>query len=130
MSHPSALNSVVSLNDKYTLTHGHAYLTGTQALLRMLITQRLRDGAAGLNTAAFVSGYRGSPVGGVDLTLYKAGKLLKEHAIKFNPGINEELAATSIWGSQQAGLYGDATVDGVLGLWYGKGPGVDRGIAV
>jgi indolepyruvate ferredoxin oxidoreductase len=92
----------------------------------LLITQRLRDGAAGLNTAAFVSGYRGSPVGGVDLTLYKAGKLLKEHAIKFNPGINEELAATSIWGSQQAGLYGDSTVDGVLGMWYGKGPGVDR----
>ncbi len=126
MSHPSALQHVVTLDDKYTLSHGHAYLTGTQALLRLLITQRLRDGAAGLNTAAFVSGYRGSPVGGVDLTLYKAGKLLKQHGIKFNPGINEELAATSIWGSQQAGLYGDATVDGVLGLWYGKGPGVDR----
>ncbi len=126
MSHPTALPSLVTLDDKYTLTHGHAYLTGTQALLRLLITQRLRDTAAGHNTAAFVSGYRGSPVGGVDLTLYKAGKLLKEHHIKFNPGINEELAATSIWGSQQAGLYGDATVDGVLGLWYGKGPGVDR----
>jgi indolepyruvate ferredoxin oxidoreductase len=126
MSHPSALQHVVTLDDKYTLTHGHAYLTGTQALLRLLITQRLRDSAAGLNTAAFVSGYRGSPVGGVDLTLYKAGKLLKQHHIKFNPGINEELAATSIWGSQQAGLYGDATVDGVLGMWYGKGPGVDR----
>jgi indolepyruvate ferredoxin oxidoreductase len=144
MSHPSALPSVcaasaatapacatvcatvVTLDDKYTLTHGHAYLTGTQALLRLLITQRLRDTAAGHNTAAFVSGYRGSPVGGVDLTLYKAGKLLAQHHIKFNPGINEELAATSIWGSQQTGLYGDATVDGVLGLWYGKGPGVDR----
>jgi indolepyruvate ferredoxin oxidoreductase len=126
MSNPTALQNVVTLDDKYTLTQGHAYLTGTQALLRLLITQRLRDAAAGLNTAAFVSGYRGSPVGGVDLTLYKAGKLLKAHAIKFNPGINEELAATSIWGSQQAGLYGDATVDGVLGMWYGKGPGVDR----
>jgi indolepyruvate ferredoxin oxidoreductase len=126
MSHPTALKTVVTLDDKYTLTHGHAYLTGTQAVLRLLITQRLRDAAAGLSTAAFVSGYRGSPVGGIDLTLYKAGKLLAQHAIKFNPGINEELAATSVWGSQQAGLYGDATVDGVLGLWYGKGPGVDR----
>ena len=126
MSHPSALKHVVTLDDKYTLTHGHAYLTGTQALLRLLITKRLRDGAAGLNTAAFVSGYRGSPVGGVDLTLYKAGKLLKQHRITFNPGINEELAATSVWGSQQTQLYGDSVVDGVLGLWYGKGPGVDR----
>ena len=108
-------------------------MTGTQALLRLLITQRLRDALAGHNTAAFVSGYRGSPVGGVDLTLSKAAPLLKQHAITFQPGVNEELASTALWGTQQihlaknpAGEGSDATVDGVLGMWYGKGPGVDR----
>ncbi len=121
--------SAFTLNDKYALAQGHAYMTGTQALLRLLINQRLRDAAAGHTTAAFVSGYRGSPVGGLDLALYKAAPLLKQHDIHFNPGINEEIAATSIWGTQQTGLFnsgGDVTVDGVLGLWYGKGPGVDR----
>src|SRR5436190_19551326 len=116
----------VSLDDKYTLERGRVFLTGTQALIRLLLLQRQRDERAGLNTAGFVSGYRGSPLGGLDLSLWKAAKFLDRASIKFQPGLNEDLAATAIWGSQQVNLYPDAKVDGVFAMWYGKGPGVDR----
>jgi len=116
----------VSLEDKYTLASGRVYLTGTQALVRLAMVQRERDLAAGLNTAGFISGYRGSPLGGFDQALWKAKKHLAEHHIHFTPGVNEELAATAVWGSQQVGLFEGAKYDGVFAMWYGKGPGVDR----
>jgi len=116
----------VSLDDKYELEAGRVYLTGVQALVRLLMLQRQRDQAAGLNTAGFVSGYRGSPLGGLDLALWGAQKFLARAQIKFQPGLNEDLAATAIWGSQQVNMYPDATYDGVFAMWYGKGPGVDR----
>ncbi len=116
----------ISLDDKYLLTHGRVYMTGTQALVRLPMIQRQRDLAAGLNTAGFISGYRGSPLGGYDQALWKAKKFLKENHIHFTPGVNEELAATAVWGSQQVGLFEGAKYDGVFGIWYGKGPGVDR----
>ncbi|MEP6944194.1 MAG: indolepyruvate ferredoxin oxidoreductase family protein, partial [Betaproteobacteria bacterium] len=118
--------SPVSLNDKYELVSGRAYMTGVQALVRLLMMQRQRDAAAGLNTAGFVSGYRGSPLGGLDLALWSASKFLDRAHIKFQPGLNEDLAATSIWGTQQVNLYPGAKYDGVFSMWYGKGPGVDR----
>ncbi len=116
----------VSLDDKYELASGRAYMTGVQALVRLLIMQRQRDAAAGLNTAGFVSGYRGSPFGGLDQALWSAEKFLSRAHIKFQPGLNEDLAATAIWGSQQVNLYPGAKFDGVFSMWYGKGPGVDR----
>jgi len=116
----------VSLDDKYTLDKGRVFLTGTQALIRLLLLQRERDQRAGLNTAGFVSGYRGSPLGGLDQSLWRAQKHLESHHVKFQPGVNEDLAATAIWGSQQLGLFPGAKYDGVFGMWYGKGPGVDR----
>ena len=116
----------VSLDDKYELASGRAYMTGVQALVRLLIMQRQRDAAAGLNTAGFVSGYRGSPLGGLDQALWSAEKFLSRAHIKFQPGLNEDLAATAIWGSQQVNLYPGAKFDGVFSMWYGKGPGVDR----
>jgi len=116
----------VSLEDKYTLDSGRVYLTGTQALVRLPMIQRERDLAAGLNTAGFISGYRGSPLGGFDQALWKAKTHLEKHHIRFQPGVNEELAATAIWGSQQVGLFEGAKYDGVFAMWYGKGPGVDR----
>jgi len=116
----------VSLDDKYELETGRVFVTGVQALVRLLILQRQRDRAAGLNTAGFVSGYRGSPLGGLDQALWKARKFLERGDIKFQPGLNEDLAATAIWGSQQLNLYPGARVDGVFAMWYGKGPGVDR----
>jgi indolepyruvate ferredoxin oxidoreductase len=116
----------VSLDDKYALQSGRAFMTGTQALVRLPMLQRVRDLAAGLNTAGFISGYRGSPVGGFDQALWKAKRFLDEHHLVFQPGVNEDLAATSIWGSQQVNLYPDAKYDGVFAMWYGKGPGVDR----
>jgi indolepyruvate ferredoxin oxidoreductase len=116
----------VSLDDKYQLESGRVYLTGVQALVRLLILQRQRDAAAGLNTAGFVSGYRGSPLGGLDQSLWSAAKFLERAHIKFQPGLNEDLAATSIWGSQQVNMYPGAKYDGVFSMWYGKGPGVDR----
>ncbi|MBL8441149.1 MAG: indolepyruvate ferredoxin oxidoreductase family protein, partial [Betaproteobacteria bacterium] len=132
MSDPS-LSSVLaqsaesaSLDDKYTTLGGRVYLTGTQALVRLPMLQRMRDQEAGLDTAGFVSGYRGSPLGGLDLALGKAREHLAAHAIVFQPGINEDLAATAVWGTQQVGLFPGATHDGVFALWYGKGPGVDR----
>ncbi|HJT13677.1 MAG TPA: indolepyruvate ferredoxin oxidoreductase family protein [Dongiaceae bacterium] len=116
----------VTLDDKYTANEGRVYLNGMQALTRLTIMQRQRDAAAGLNTAGYVTGYRGSPLGGLDLAMLAAKKHLEERHIKFQPGVNEDLAATAIWGSQQLDLFGDSRYDGVFGMWYGKGPGVDR----
>src|SRR5687767_3666 len=116
----------VSLDDKYTLERGRVFLTGTQALIRLLLLQRERDLRAGLNTAGFVSGYRGSPLGGLDQALWRAQTHLASHHVKFQPGVNEDLAATAIWGSQQLNIFPGAKYDGVYGMWYGKGPGVDR----
>ncbi|QFU15401.1 indolepyruvate ferredoxin oxidoreductase family protein [Microvirga thermotolerans] len=116
----------VSLDDKYDLTKDRIFITGTQAVVRMLLMQRERDRRAGLNTAGFVSGYRGSPLGGMDQNLWRARRWLEQADILFQPGLNEELAATAVWGSQQAEIRGDGKHDGVFGLWYGKGPGVDR----
>ena len=116
----------VTLDDKYVSDKGRIYLTGIQALVRLALVQRRRDLAAGLNTAGFISGYRGSPLGGLDEALWKAREHLDAHHIKFQPGINEELAATAVWGSQQVHLLGGSDYDGVFALWYGKGPGVDR----
>jgi indolepyruvate ferredoxin oxidoreductase len=116
----------VALDDKYALESGRVFLTGTQALVRLLMLQRQRDVLAGLNTAGFVSGYRGSPLGGLDQSLWKAQPFLDRAHIRFNPGVNEELAATSIWGTQQVNLSPQAKYDGVFAMWYGKGPGVDR----
>ena len=117
----------VSLDDKYTLESGRALMSGIHALVRLPMLQRQRDAEAGLNTAGFISGYRGSPLGGYDQALWKAKKLLAANNIVFQPGVNEELAATALWGSQQLDLYPQSKqYDGVFGIWYGKGPGVDR----
>lgn len=120
-----ALNAV-TLDDKYALESGRVYLTGTQALVRLPMMQRQRDVAAGLNTGCFISGYRGSPLGGVDQQLWSARQFLTKNHIHFQPGVNEDLAATAVWGSQQGNLFGDSNYDGVYSMWYGKGPGVDR----
>lgn len=116
----------VSLSDKYTEIQGRVFMTGSQALARLPMLQRQRDLAAGLNTAGFISGYRGSPLGGLDKTLWQASQYLSENHIHFQPGVNEELAATSVWGSQQVNIFPGAKYDGVFSMWYGKGPGVDR----
>jgi indolepyruvate ferredoxin oxidoreductase len=116
----------ISLDDKFTLERGRAFITGTQALIRVAIMQRQRDVKAGLNTAGYITGYRGSPLGNVDMTAMKAEKYLNAHHVKFHPGMNEDLAATAVWGTQQVNLFPDAKYDGVFSMWYGKGPGVDR----
>jgi hypothetical protein len=116
----------VALDDKYDLSKDRIFITGTQAVIRLLLMQRERDRLAGLNTAGFVSGYRGSPIGGLDQNLLRAKKWLEPANIVFQPGLNEELAATAVWGAQQAEMRGDGSYDGVFGVWYGKGPGVDR----
>ncbi len=116
----------VTLEDKYVSDQGRVYLTGIQALVRLALVQRRRDLAAGLNTAGFISGYRGSPLGGLDEALWKAKTHLATHHVVFQPGVNEELAATAVWGTQQVELTGGSKYDGVYALWYGKGPGVDR----
>ncbi|MCR2745634.1 indolepyruvate ferredoxin oxidoreductase family protein [Limnobacter parvus] len=120
----------VELNDKYSLPKGRVFLTGAQALVRLTLLQAEVDRINGLNTGGFVSGYRGSPLGGVDQAFWGAEKFLKPLNIHFQPGLNEDLAATSVWGSQQLNLFQGAKVDGVFGLWYGKGPGVDRSLDV
>jgi indolepyruvate ferredoxin oxidoreductase len=121
-----ALESV-TLDDKYTLASGRAFMSGVQALVRLPMLQRQRDALAGLNTGGFVSGYRGSPLGGYDQALWAAKKHLAEQHIVFQPGVNEELGATAVWGTQQLDLYpAQKQFDGVFGIWYGKGPGVDR----
>jgi indolepyruvate ferredoxin oxidoreductase len=116
----------VSLDDKYTATSGRVYLTGIQALVRLPISQHLSDVAQGLNTAGYVSGYRGSPLSGYDTELIKAKKILEPMNIFFDPGLNEELGATAVWGSQQANLFGKGKFDGVHSIWYAKNPGLDR----
>ena len=116
----------VTLDDKYDLTKSRMFLTGSQAIVRLALMQKERDRRAGLNTAGFVSGYRGSPLGGLDQQFWRAEKLLDATDIVFQPGLNEDLAATAVWGSQQAELRGEGNYDGVFGMWYGKGPGVDR----
>ena len=123
---PQAAKPTASLEDKYTSPSGRVYLTGYQALVRLLMIQQERDRSAGLDTAGFVSGYRGSPLGGLDQTLWKARTHLERRKIVFQPGINEDMAATAVWGSQQVSLSPHATGDGVFAMWYGKGPGVDR----
>src|SRR4051794_27317795 len=116
----------ISLDQKYTQGTGHVFMTGIQALVRLPMAQIRRDRAAGLNTAGFVTGYRGSPLGGYDQQLFAARKHLEQYNVKFQPGVNEDLAATAVWGSQQLNLSRGARHDGVVGIWYGKGPGVDR----
>ncbi len=116
----------VSLSDRFDLGKRRVLLGGIQALVRLTLMQKARDEAAGLSTAGYVTGYRGSPLGGVDLAMTGARKQLEAADVRFEPGLNEDLAATALWGSQQAAIRGEGRVDGVFGLWYGKGPGVDR----
>ncbi|MFN6952077.1 MAG: indolepyruvate ferredoxin oxidoreductase family protein, partial [Albidovulum sp.] len=116
----------ISLADRFDLTKSPVLLNGTQALVRLMLMQKARDRRAGLNTAGYVTGYRGSPLGAVDLNMTKARSLLEANDIRFQPGLNEDLAATAVWGTQQAELRGEGRHDGVFALWYGKGPGVDR----
>ena len=116
----------ISLDDKYEVETGRVFLTGIQALVRLPMMQHELDRRAKLKTAGFISGYRGSPVGGLDQQLWRAQKFLDKHNIVFKPGLNEDLAVTAVWGSQQANLYAGAKYDGVFGMWYGKAPGVDR----
>ena len=118
--------SNVTLDDKYDLAQSRVYVTGFQALIRLCLMQKERDRRAGLHTAGYISGYRGSPLGGLDQQFIRAKRPLEAADIRFQPGINEDLAATAIWGSQQAELRGEGKYDGVFGMWYGKGPGVDR----
>jgi indolepyruvate ferredoxin oxidoreductase len=118
--------ATVALDDKYKCDNGRVYLTGVQALARLPMLQRERDRAAGLNTAGYVSGYRGSPLGGLDTALQEAAPFLAAHDVRFHPGVNEDLAATAIWGTQQLHLLPGAKKDGIFAMWYGKGPGVDR----
>ncbi|MCB1430517.1 MAG: indolepyruvate ferredoxin oxidoreductase family protein, partial [Nitratireductor sp.] len=120
------ISNSVTLEDKYTATSGKIFINGTQALVRLPMVQMRRDRAAGLNTGTFISGYRGSPVGGFDFALNQARKHLRQEGIVFQSGVNEDLAATAVWGSQQVALSPGHKRDGVLGMWYGKGPGVDR----
>ena len=116
----------VSLEDRFDLEKSPVLLSGTQALVRLMLMQKARDRAAGLNTAGYVTGYRGSPLGAVDMQMTRAEKVLRDADIRFQAGLNEDLAATALWGAQQAELRGEGKYDGVFGLWYGKGPGVDR----
>src|SRR6201994_2707720 len=116
----------VTLDDKYDLTQSRVFVTGYQALVRLCLMQKERDRRAGLNTAAYITGYRGSPLGGLDYQFQRAASLCKQNDILFQPAINEDLAATALWGTQQAELRGEGKFDGVFGMWYGKGPGVDR----
>src|SRR6187399_694236 len=116
----------VSLNDKYDLNQSHVFVTGYQALIRACLMQKERDRREGFNTAGYVTGYRGSPLGGLDQQFMRAARQLTAADVKFLPGLNEELAATALWGTQQAELRGEGKFDGVFGMWYGKGPGVDR----
>src|ERR1700720_4409701 len=116
----------ISLDQKYTQGSGHIFLTGIQALVRLPMAQIRRDRAAGLNTAGFISGYRGSPLGGYDQQLFAARKHLEQYNIKFQTGMNEDRGVTAIWGSQQLNLSPGAQYDGVVGIWYGNAPGVVR----
>ncbi|WP_163850433.1 indolepyruvate ferredoxin oxidoreductase family protein [Pseudooceanicola aestuarii] len=119
-------SNAITLEDRFDLTKSPVLLNGTQALVRLMLTQNARDRAAGLNTAGYVTGYRGSPLGAVDLQMARAAKHLAGANVTFHEGLNEDLAATALWGAQQAEMRGEGKYDGVFGLWYGKGPGVDR----
>ena len=123
---PERIDRSYRLDDRYSRAGGQVYLSGTQALVRLLLLQAESDRRAGLNTAGFVSGYRGSPLGGLDQALWQARAHLDAHAIRFVPGVNEDLGATAVMGTQQVESSGEGNVDGVFGMWYGKGPGVDR----
>ncbi|MEQ8207069.1 MAG: hypothetical protein RIA65_12890, partial [Woeseia sp.] len=129
---PSAANSLrypldnYELNDRYRRESGRVFLTGTQALVRIALMQRAMDQARGLNTAGFVSGYRGSPLGGVDMEMWRAKAFLEESNVRFLAAVNEDLAATAMLGTQQVEADPKREVDGVFGMWYGKGPGIDR----
>jgi indolepyruvate ferredoxin oxidoreductase len=116
----------VGLDEKYRAESGEVFMTGVQALVKLPLLRREVDARNGLSTACFISGYRGSPLGTYDKQLWQERERLAAHHIVFQPGINEELAATAIWGSQQVGLFPGARYDGVFSIWYGKGPGVDR----
>ncbi len=116
----------VSLGDKYDLSKNQVFISGTQAVVRLVLTQKERDRRQGLNTAGYVSGYRGSPIGGLDHQMWRSQEMLAENDVVFSPGLNEDLAATALWGTQQAEMRGEGKYDGVFGVWYGKGPGVDR----
>ncbi len=120
------LDTEYALEDRYRRESGRVFLTGVQALVRLPMMQHQRDRAAGLDTAGFISGYRGSPLGTLDMALWQAKERLEEHQVRFEPGLNEDLAATAVWGSQQANLLEGPRHDGVFAMWYGKGPGVDR----
>ena len=118
--------TAVSLDDKYTLERGQIFLSGVQAIVRLALDQHRRDARAGLATGGYVSGYRGSPLGGVDFAFWQAAALAESNDIKFSPGLNEELAATAVGGTQQIAAIGRSKFDGVFGIWYGKNPGLDR----
>lgn len=124
--HTALARDVETLDDRYRISDDWVYMTGIQALVRLPLQQRARDAAAGLNTGGYISGYRGSPLGRYDMELWAAEKDLKAANVVFRAGLNEDLAATAIWGSQYVGTFPGAKVDGVFGIWYGKGPGVDR----
>ena len=126
MTRPETEFRTYQLEDRYSYTSGRVFLTGTQALTRIMMDQARRDREAGLNTAGFVSGYRGSPLGALDLELWRARKRLEEDRITFMPAVNEDLGATAVLGAQQASLDPDCEYEGVFSMWYGKGPGVDR----
>ena len=121
-----AFDADYALEDRYRVESGRIFLTGNQALVRLPLMQRQRDLAAGLNTAGFISGYRGSPLGTFDMNLWEAKAFLDANQVRFEPGLNEDLAATAVFGTQQAPLHAGARVQGVFSMWYGKGPGVDR----
>ena len=126
MAAVAPLLQTVTLDDKYSAGSGSVLMSGTQALVRLLLLRRAVDQAAGLNTAGFVTGYRGSPIGTYDMELWDAGPRLRDAHVVFQPGVNEDLAATAVWGTQQSSLMPGARYDGVFAVWYGKGPGVDR----
>ena len=121
-----ALRPLASLDERFNLAQGSAFLTGAQGLIAVLLLQRERDRRAGMSTGGYISGYRGSPLGTFDQALWAAARRLKAAGIVFDPGVNEDLAATAVWGTQQLDALGPAHVDGVFAMWYGKGPGVDR----
>ncbi|MBY5318596.1 indolepyruvate ferredoxin oxidoreductase family protein [Rhizobium leguminosarum] len=129
-SQPDIPEPKISLDDRYTLERGRILVSGTQALVRLPMIQRQRDLARGLNTAGYVSGYRGSPLAGFDREMARAKKFLDAAHVKFQPGLNEDMAATAVWGTQQTGMFQGLRYDGVFAMWYGKGPGVDRSMDV
>lgn len=126
MTHHTPNLSLYRLEDRYAQTNGRVYLTGTQALVRIMLDQAARDRAAGRSTAGFVSGYRGSPLGGVDLEMWRSADALEQAGIDFMPAAHEDLGATAVLGAQQATLDPACRVEGVFSMWYGRGPGVDR----